>query len=94
MPAMNVDESSLRVDKNKQWIQVYCAGDITLKCLHRGRGLEAIDAIDIVPRYGGIIIHDCWASYFSYDHCGVQRLCVGSQYQTPATGNLQYSVKQ
>ncbi len=70
MPAMNVDETSLRVDKNKQWIHVYCAGDLTLKCLHRGRGLEAIDAIDIVPRYGGIIIYDCWASYFSYDHCG------------------------
>ncbi len=70
MPAMNVDETSLRVDKNNHWIHVYCAGDITLKCLHRGRGLKAIDAIDIVPRYGGIIIHDCWASYFSYDHCG------------------------
>jgi len=41
-----------------------------LKCLDRGRGIKAIDAIDIVPRYGGVIIHDCWASYFSYRHCG------------------------
>ncbi len=70
MPAINVDETALRVDKNNHWIHVYCAGDITLKRLHRRRGLEAIDALDIVPRYGGIIIHDCWASYFSYDHCG------------------------
>ncbi len=29
-----------------------------------------MEAIDIVPRYGGIIIHDGWASYFSYEHCG------------------------
>lgn len=69
MPAMNVDETSLRVDKKNHWIHVYSAGDITLKCLHRRRGMEAIDAIDIVPRYGGIIIHDCWASYFAYEHC-------------------------
>ncbi|MCP4745440.1 MAG: transposase [Desulfobacteraceae bacterium] len=26
--------------------------------------------MDIIPRYGGVIIHDCWASYLSYDHCG------------------------
>jgi transposase len=70
MPAMNVDETSLRVDGKKHWIHVYSSGDITLKCLHKGRGIEAINAIDIVPRYGGNIIHDCWASYFSYTHCG------------------------
>jgi len=70
MPAMNVDETSLRVDKKNHWIHVYASGDITLKCLHRGRGIQAIDEIDIVPRYGGAIIHDCWTSYFSYKHCG------------------------
>ncbi len=69
MPAMNVDETSLRVDKKNHWIHVYSGGDITLKCLHKGRGIAAIDKIDIVPRYGGVIIHDCWASYFSYKHC-------------------------
>lgn len=70
MPVMHVDETSLRVDKRNHWIHVHSSGDITLKCLQRGRGKGAIDAIDIVPRYGGVIIHDCWASYFSYQHCG------------------------
>lgn len=69
MPAMNVDETSLRVDKKNHWIHVYSSGDITLKCLDRGRGIKAIDAINIVPHYNGVIIHDCWASYFSYTHC-------------------------
>ena len=31
-------------------------------------------AIDIIPRYGGVIIHHCRASYLSYLHCG-HRLC-------------------
>lgn len=69
-PAINVDETSLRVDKKNNWLHVYSAGDITLKFLHRKRGKAAIEAIDIIPRYGGKIIHDCWASYLSYLHCG------------------------
>jgi hypothetical protein len=69
-PAINVDETSLRVDKRNHWLHVYSAGDITLKFLHRKRGKAAIEAIDIIPRYGGKIIHDCWASYLSYLHCG------------------------
>ncbi len=63
---MNVDETSMRVDKAKQWVHVYSAGDITLKRLHKQRGTEAMDEINIIPRYGGVIIHDCWASYFTY----------------------------
>lgn len=68
-PAINVDETSLRVDKKNHWIHVYSAGDITLKRLHRKRGKEAIESIAIIPRYGGVIIHDCWSSYLSYTHC-------------------------
>jgi transposase len=68
-PAMHVDETSLRVDKKNFWIHVYSAEDITLKFLHRKRGTEAIEDINIIPRYSGSIIHDCWASYLAYNHC-------------------------
>lgn len=70
MPSMHVDETSLRVDRKNHWIHVYSAGDITLKFLHPNRGLEAIEEIGIIPRYAGVVIHDCWKSYLSYDHCG------------------------
>lgn len=68
-PAINVDETSFRVNKKNHWIHVYSSGDITLKFLHQKRGTEAIEAINIIPRYGGTIIHDCWSSYLSYHHC-------------------------
>ena len=68
-PAINVDETSFRVDTKNYWIHVYSAGDITLKFLHRRRYKMAIEAINIIPRYGGVIIHDCWASYLSYHDC-------------------------
>ena len=40
-----------------------------IKFLHRKRGTEAINDINIIPRYKGTIIHDCWASYLSYSGC-------------------------
>lgn len=67
--ALHVDETSLRVDKKNRWIHVYSSGEVTLKFLHARRGTEAIEDINIIPRYGGVIIHDCWASYLAYDHC-------------------------
>ena len=69
MPVMHVDETSLRVNRKNHWIHVYSGGDITLKRLHPKRGREAIENIGIIPRYGGVVIHDCWQSYLSYDHC-------------------------
>ena len=53
-PAMHVDETSLRVDRKNHWIHVYSAGTLTVKCLHAKRGREAIEAIGILPRYGGV----------------------------------------
>jgi len=69
MAAINADETSLRVNKKNYWVHVYSSGDITLKFLHTKRGKEAIEDIDIIPKYGGVVIHDCWASYLSYNHC-------------------------
>ncbi len=69
LPSIHVDETSTRVDKKNYWIHVYSAGEITLKFLHSKRGLEAIEHINIIPNYGGTIIHDCWLSYLSYTHC-------------------------
>ena len=69
LPALHVDETSLRVDKKNQWIHVCSGGEITLKFLHEKRGQEAMHAIGVIPRYGGVIVHDCWASYLAYEHC-------------------------
>lgn len=67
--AINVDETSLRVDKKNNWIHSYSSGELVLKFLHKKRGTEAINAIGIIPHYSGIIIHDCWGSYLTYNNC-------------------------
>lgn len=73
-PVIHTDETSLKIGKKKHWIHAYSSGDITLKFLHEKRGKEAIEAINIIPCYGGVIIHDCWRSYFAYEHC-LHALC-------------------
>ena len=35
MPALNADETSLRVDRKNHWIHVYSGGDVTVERLHR-----------------------------------------------------------
>ena len=69
MPALHVDETSLRVEGKNNWIHILAAGTLTLKVLHAKRGIEAIEAIGVIPRYGGVLVHDCWAACFSYDQC-------------------------
>jgi len=70
MPALHVDETALRVEGKNHWIHVCSGQDIALKCLHPKRGQEAMAATGTIPRYGGVIIHDRWASYLAYEHCG------------------------
>ena len=55
-------------------IDLACRGPITVKGLHRNRGCEAINTLGIIPRYGGLIVHDCWKAYLTYTQCKHQ-LC-------------------
>lgn len=70
MPTLHADETSIRVNKKNHWVHVCSGGDVTLKRMHTSRGKEAIEEIGIIPKYDGVVIHDCWQSYLSYDHCG------------------------
>jgi len=61
------DETSMRVDKKTYWVHSYSYGNLTLKFIHKSRGCKAMDAIGILPKYGGTIVHDCFSSYFKYE---------------------------
>ena len=69
MPVLHADETSLRIDRKHHWLHSVSAGNLTLKHCHRKRGGEALRDIGIVPRYGGVLVHDRWASYFAYENC-------------------------
>ena len=74
VPAMNVDESGLRVQSCLQWLHAAVNPTHTWYGVHPKRGMHAIQEHGILPNYVGILVHGCWAPYWSLncDHslCG------------------------
>ena len=63
-----VDETGHRVSGKNYWVHSYSSRDIVLQFIHQHRGREGIDEIGILPKCDGIIVHDCWSSYFAYSN--------------------------
>jgi transposase len=64
------DETGLYVAGRRQWLHVASTGSLTHYGTHRKRGAEAINDIDILPKFTGRAIHDHFPPYLNYscDH--------------------------
>jgi transposase len=60
------DETGGRIDGVLHWFHVLSTRWLTIYHWHRKRGQEAMDAIGLLPRYAGRLLHDRWQSYDSY----------------------------
>jgi transposase len=63
---LHQDETGLYVDGQRQWLHVSCTEQLTHYAVHPKRGQEALEAIDILPRFAGTSVHDGWRAYFHY----------------------------
>lgn len=66
---LGVDETNLRVDGRQDWVHVSSTEKLTLLAHAKRRGAPAISEIDILPRYGGVCVHDGFSSYDQYRQC-------------------------
>ena len=48
------------------WIHVASSSVLTYYMLHQKRGRVAMDAMEIIPNYNGILVHDHWTPYNKY----------------------------
>lgn len=63
------DETGARVGKALLWVHTVCSETLTWFGLHTKRGMEAIESFGILPRFTGLLVHDCWAPYFLLEAC-------------------------
>lgn len=78
-PVLHADETGLNVNGQSAWVHVLSSQDIVLMGFHMKRGKVAMDEIGILPKYGGILVHDFWQPYYGYDRlehaaCGAHLL--------------------
>jgi hypothetical protein len=66
-PTLNVDETGGRIAGKTQWFHVASNSKYTLMTAHAKRGKEGSSAGGILPEYKGVLVHDCWKPYFSFD---------------------------
>jgi transposase len=60
------DESGVRADGTLHWLHVASTPQLTYYEAQDQRGRQAMDAIDILPKFKGRAMHDGLASYFQY----------------------------
>ncbi len=61
-----VDETGCVAQGQRQWLHVACTPELTFYASHRKRGRAALDAIDLLPLFEGVAVHDAYASYQHY----------------------------
>lgn len=72
-PVVHFDETGMRVKSKLMWLHVACNGWLTAYFIDSKRGQLAMDAIDILPNFEGVSVHDGLASYGKYD--SIHALC-------------------
>lgn len=69
-PVINCDETGMKILGIRNWLHVVCTANMTYYFAHPKRGSEAMDDLDILPNYMGVVIHDFWKAYYRFfcDH--------------------------
>ena len=65
-PCLNVDETGININGKRNWLHSASNDQWTHFFPHAKRGTTAMDLINILPRYKGILCHDHWKPYYHY----------------------------
>ena len=63
---IHCDETGTRVDGKTWWVHNASDRDYTYLTINKKRGRIGMDEAGVLPHARGIIVHDCWGSYWQY----------------------------
>lgn len=66
-PLLHADETGAFRSGSLNWLHVLSNERFTYFGFHAKRGKEAIEEMGIIPTYHGLLMHDFWSSYLSYE---------------------------
>jgi len=71
---MHADETGINIDGERHWL--HCASNLSYTYFlpHERRGTEAMDSMNLIPRFTGVLCHDHWKPYYQYGSC-LHALC-------------------
>jgi transposase len=64
---LHCDETGMRVDSVLKWVHVASTKEAAYYRVDDKRGQEAMERMEILPRFSGRAVHDHWQSYYGYD---------------------------
>ena len=65
----HADETGINVGGKRIWLHSVSNNDYAYLFSHEKRGRQAMEEIGIIPCFKGVLIHDHWKPYFSYNNC-------------------------
>jgi transposase len=69
------DETGFRVEGRLHWVHCARTEKYTLISCHPRRGVEAMDALGVLPAFRGVAVHDAWSPYDTYLDAEHQLCC-------------------
>lgn len=63
-PVLHVDETGSKVNGKLHWLHVVSCAQLTLYGHHEQRGMTALQAMEVLPQFRGVVVHDAWSTYF------------------------------
>jgi transposase len=68
------DETGTRIAGRTCWVHTACTRTLTLYQVHTKRGVQAFEAMGVLPHFTGVAVHDGWKPYKTYTDA-VHALC-------------------
>ena len=66
---IHYDETGSRCGGKREWLHVASTLNWTLYRHHEKRGADAMKAMNILPRFSGMAVHDHWSPYYTFNRC-------------------------